>query len=139
MAYSMEELKTVIGENLVKLRRGAGLTQSQLAEKLGYTDKAVSKWERDQSCPDVGSLPRLAEVLGISLDELMQVEPNGKETGGAVGDMVLLVCKAVALAMGVAVTVLSALEKLDFQAAAGMLGIGLACVGIVLLNDRETR
>ena len=131
--------KMTLGQIIAALRKEHGMTQANLAEKMNVTDKAVSKWERDQSCPDVGSLPRLAEVLGISLDELMQVESNGKGTGGAVGDMVLLVCKAVALAMGVAVTVLSALEKLDFQAAAGMLGIGLACVGIVLLNDRETR
>ena len=127
------------GALIRQLRVSKGMTQREVAQQLIVSEQAVSKWERDLSCPDVGSLPRLAEVLGISLDELMQVEPNGKGTGGAVGDMVLLVCKAVALAMGVAVTVLSALEKLDFQAAAGMLGIGLACVGIVLLNDRETR
>lgn len=128
-----------LGQTIAALRKERSMTQAELAEKMNVTDKAVSKWERDLSCPDVGSLPRLAEVLGISLDELMRAEPNGKGDGGAVGDMVLLVCKAVALAMGVAVTVLSALGKLDFQAAAGMLGIGLACVGIVLLKDRETR
>lgn len=71
--------------------------------------------------------------MGISLDELMRAGSNGKRTGGAVGDMVLLVCKAAALAMGVAV--LSALGTLEFNAAA----IGLACVGIVLRKDRETR
>ena len=127
------------GNSLFQLRRRAGMTQKELAQRLNVTDKAVSKWERDLSCPDVGSLPRLAEVLGISLDELMRVEPNRKGTGGSAGDMVLLVCKAVALAMGVAVTVLSAMGKLDFNAAAGMLGMGLACVGVVLLKDRETR
>ena len=127
------------GNTLFQLRRRAGMTQKELAQRLNVTDKAVSKWERDLSCPDVGSLPRLAEVLGLSLDELMRVEPNGKRGGGTVGDMVLLVCKAVALAMGVAVTVLSAMGKLDFNAAAGMLGMGLACVGVVLLKDRETR
>ena len=128
-----------LGQTIAALRKEHNMTQAELAEKMNVTDKAVSKWERDLSCPDVGSLPRLAEVLGISLDELMQVESNGKGTGGAVGDMVLLVCKAVALAMGVAVTVLSAMGKLDFNAAAGMLGMGLACVGVVLLKDRETR
>ena len=128
-----------VGQTIAALRKERGMTQAELAEKMNVTDKAVSKWERDLSCPDVGSLPRLAEVLGISLDELMRVEPNGKRGGGTVGDMVLLVCKAVALAMGVAVTVLSALGKLDFQASAGMLGMGLACMGIVLLKDREAR
>ena len=128
-----------LGQTIAALRKEHNMTQAELAEKMNVTDKAVSKWERDLSCPDVGSLPRLAEVLGISLDELMRVEPNRKGTGGSAGDMVLLVCKAVALAMGVAVTVLSAMGKLDFNAAAGMLGMGLACVGVVLLKDRETR
>ena len=71
MAYSMEELKSVIGENLVKLRRGAGLTQSQLAEKLGYTDKAVSKWECGDAVPDVWVLTRVAEQFGVKVDDLL--------------------------------------------------------------------
>ena len=126
-----------LGQTIAALRKERGMTHAELADQMNVTDKAVSKWERDLSCPDVGSLPRLAEILGISLDELMRVEPKKNETA-RVG-MVLLVCKAVALAMGVAVTVLSALGNLDFQAAAGMLGIGLTCVGIVLFNDREAR
>lgn len=126
-----------LGQTIAALRKERGMTQAELADQMNVTDKAVSKWERDLSCPDVGSLPRLAEILGISLDELMRVETKKNETARA--GMVLLVCKTVALAMGVAVTVLSALGNLDFQAAAGMLGIGLTCVGIVLFNDREAR
>lgn len=126
-----------LGQMIAALRKEHGMTQAELAAKMNVTDKAVSKWERDLSCPDVGSLPRLAEILGISLDELMRVEPKKKDASGAVGDIVLLVCKAVALAMGVAVTVLSVMGKLEFNAAAGMLGIGLACVGIVLLKGQQ--
>ena len=129
--------KMTLGQIIASLRKEHGMTQANLAEKMNVTDKAVSKWERDQSCPDVGSLPRLAEVLGISLDELMQVEPNGKGTGGAVGDMVLLVCKAVALAMGVAVTVCALLGKLDTRSGLVMLGLGLASVGVYLLGRKE--
>lgn len=128
-----------IGETICTLRKEKGMTQKELAEALHVTDKAVSKWERDLSCPDVGSLSRLADVLGVSLDELMRVEPKKSNTGGAVGDMALLVCKAVALAMGVAVTVLSTIKNLEFDAVAGILGIGLACVGVVLLKEHETR
>lgn len=54
------------------LRKENGMTQSELAEKMGVTDKAVSKWERDLSYPDVNSIPKLAEVFGVSVDELMQ-------------------------------------------------------------------
>ena len=131
--------KMTLGQMIASLRKEHGMTQAELAEKMNVTDKAVSKWERDLSCPDVGSLSRLAEVLGVSLEELMRVEPKKKGTASAAGDTVLLVCKAVALAMGVAVTVLSAMGNLDFGAAAGMLGIGLACVGVVLLKEHETR
>ena len=47
---------------------------------MGVTDKAVSKWERDLSCPDVASLPKLAETLGVSVDELMRTKTGGKRS-----------------------------------------------------------
>lgn len=57
---------------ITELRKEQGMTQLQLAEKMGVTDKAVSKWERDLSCPDINSLPNLAAIFDISIDELMQ-------------------------------------------------------------------
>ena len=60
----MEE-KT-FGNMVAALRKAKGWTQLELAEKMGITDKAVSKWERDLSYPDISSLPRLAEILGVS-------------------------------------------------------------------------
>ena len=79
------------------------MTQLELAQQMGVTDKAVSKWERDLSCPDINSLPVLAETLGVSISELMQVkekEPAGKSRAKEIADTVL---KAVAVAMGIAV------------------------------------
>ena len=64
--------KQTLGTTIASLRKEKGMTQMELAEQLGVTDKAVSKWERDLSCPDVNSLPTLAKVLGISVDDLMQ-------------------------------------------------------------------
>ena len=64
--------KKTIGTTIAELRKKNGMTQAELAEKLGITDKAVSKWERDLSCPDIATLPKLCEILGISVDELMQ-------------------------------------------------------------------
>ena len=61
------------------LRKEKGMTQLELAEKMGVTDKAVSKWERDLSFPDINSIPKLAEVFGISVDELMQIKTETKE------------------------------------------------------------
>ena len=131
--------KQTLGTMIAALRRERGMTQLELAEKMGVTDKAVSKWERDLSCPDVNSLPRLAELFGVSVDELMQVK-LGAQTDAErrdVRDIVALVCKAVALAMGVAVVALSLLKKLDTATGVTMLGLGLACVGIALLGKER--
>ena len=49
------------------------MTQSELAEKMGVTDKAVSKWERDVCCPDVSTIPKLSELFEVSVDDLMQI------------------------------------------------------------------
>lgn len=59
-----------MGENIASLRRAAGLTQELLADRLGVTSQAVSKWERQLSCPDVSLLPAMADVFGVSIDEL---------------------------------------------------------------------
>ena len=64
--------KETFGVMVARLRKEQGMTQSDLAEKMCVTDKAVSKWERDLSYPDIASLPKLAEILGVSVDELMQ-------------------------------------------------------------------
>lgn len=67
-------MEQTIGKRIVALRKGLGLTQDQLAEQLGVTAQAVSKWENDQSCPDIAMLPKLAEIFGVTTDELLGVE-----------------------------------------------------------------
>ena len=62
-----------MGENIASLRRAAGLTQEMLADRLGVTSQAVSKWERQLSCPDVSLLPAMAEVFGVDIDALFAV------------------------------------------------------------------
>ena len=132
-----EMKKETMGTLIAAKRRELGMTQLELAEKMGVTDKAVSKWERDLSCPDVNSLPKLAEVFGISLDELMQIKTESVDREkSAVSDIVSLVLKAVCLAMGVAVTVISAVGEIETKSAIMMLGIGVACAGISLLNKQ---
>ena len=106
---------------------------------MGVTDKAVSKWERELSCPDVSSLPRLAEVFEISVDELMQVKTdNGKAGREKIRGIAKLVLRAVTVAMGVGVAVLSILHEADMYEAFTMTGIGLACAGMsALLNEQD--
>ena len=65
-----EELRSRVGANIARLRRERGLTQAELAERINYSDKAVSKWERAESTPDVLTLITLAEVLGTDMNTL---------------------------------------------------------------------
>ncbi|MFR5600217.1 MAG: helix-turn-helix domain-containing protein, partial [Holdemania filiformis] len=67
----MKQSGNTMGMVITSLRKAQGMTQAELAEKMQVTDKAVSKWERDLSCPDIQSLPRLAEILEVSVEELM--------------------------------------------------------------------
>lgn len=60
-----------IGNRISKYRKEKGLTQEELATKLGVSSQAVSKWENDASCPDISLLPQLSKVLGITTDELL--------------------------------------------------------------------
>ena len=63
-------------EIIVNRRKALGLTQEGLAQKLGVTNQAVSKWESGQSCPDLVLLPLLADLFGITIDELFGREPK---------------------------------------------------------------
>lgn len=63
-----------LGKRIAASRKALGLTQDALAEKLGVTAQAVSKWENDQSCPDIAMLPKLAEIFDITIDALLGVE-----------------------------------------------------------------
>ena len=120
-----------IGEMISSLRKEKGMTQSELAEKMNVTDKAVSKWERDLSFPDVNSIPKLAEILNVSVDELMQVKADTKEKSEEKGSEIInIALKGIALAMGVAVVVLSFIKEIETNEAINMLGLGLACLAI---------
>ena len=129
-----------LGGRIARLRKEKGMTQLELADCMGVTDKAVSKWERDVSCPDVASMPRLAETLGTTVDALMAARTGAaadKAPGKLPGKLVELALKGVAVAMGIAVTVLTVLDALDAHTAVLMLGLGLACLAIAQLPQGE--
>ena len=131
--------KQTLGMMISTLRKEKGMTQLELAEKMGVTDKAVSKWERDLSFPDISSIPKLAEIFEVSVDELMQVKTETKENIGKnkVTEIVDTALKGISIAMGIAVAVLSILGELETKSAFIMLGIGLASVSISLLKDKQ--
>lgn len=89
-------METTIGSRIAALRRGKAMKQEELAQMLGITAQAVSKWENDQTCPDISLLPKLAEILDVSIDELVSgkhelvpvvsINPNYQKT---IQDMML--------------------------------------------------
>lgn len=136
--------KQTFGATISALRKEKGMTQLELARQMGVTDKAVSKWERnlsfpDVASPDVASLPKLAEVLGTSVDELLEVKTAAQEepAGPKVPALAELVLKAVALAMGVGVTALTVMDEVEPRNALGLLGIGVACLALVQLAHHD--
>lgn len=70
----MQDLKPIIAQNITALRQERKMTQIELAEQLNYSDKAVSKWERGESVPDVMVLKTIADLFGVSLDYLLEEE-----------------------------------------------------------------
>lgn len=130
--------KQTLGMMISSLRKAKGMTQLELAEKMGVTDKAVSKWERDLSYPDINTIPKLADLFDTSVDELMQgqtvMKENKKNRKSDIADTVL---RGLGVAMGIVVVVLSALGKVDTKAALTMLGLGLPSLSISSLKDKN--
>lgn len=70
----MEDIKSIVAKNIVELRQAHKMTQLELAEKLNYSDKTISKWERGESSPDISVLLEISNLFGVTLDYLVQAE-----------------------------------------------------------------
>lgn len=85
----LSELKLISASNIIRLRTQAGLTQAELGEKLNYSDKTISKWERGEAIPDAYVLTQMAEIFGVTVDYLLSThdawenpnEPEEQEQG----------------------------------------------------------
>lgn len=80
----LSELKLISASNIIRLRTQAGLTQAELGEKLNYSDKTISKWERGEAIPDAYVLTQMAEIFGVTVDYLLSTHdawenPNQQE------------------------------------------------------------
>ena len=82
----MDEFKKVVAGNITRLRTSMNLTQAQLGEKLNYSDKSISKWERGESIPDVFVLKKIADLAGVTVDYIInphsddeEIQPNKTE------------------------------------------------------------
>lgn len=140
----MKQSGKTMGMLIASLRKAQGMTQAELAERMQVTDKAVSKWERDLSCPDIHSLPKLAEVLQVSAEELLQGEVLSAAAAGKsvsrlekINSIVDLVLKAIVVAMGIALIVCSILKTLEPASGFQLTGLGLACAGILFLRQEK--
>ena len=76
----MEEMKDIVAKNLIYYRKLANLTQAELAEKLCYSDKSVSKWERGESLPDIVVLKQIADLYKISVDTIISDNDKKKRS-----------------------------------------------------------
>ena len=126
-----------MGDIICALRKEKGMTQKDLADMLNITDKAVSKWERNIAFPDTATIPKIAEIFGVSVEELMNAKSISGNRHKGTPYLLNIILKAVPTAMGVAVVVSSLLGELDMKSGFTMLGIGLACVGIYQLKTKE--
>ena len=75
----MEDIKVIIAKNIVAYRTSLGITQIELAEKLNYSDKSVSKWERALGVPDILVLKEMAELFGVKVDDLITPHENSEK------------------------------------------------------------
>ena len=75
----MDDMKQIIAQNIANLRIGKRMTQLELAETLNYSDKAVSKWERGESLPDIITLKRMADLFGVTVDYIITEHAEGEK------------------------------------------------------------
>ena len=76
----LSDLKLVTASNIINLRTGAGMTQAELGARLNYSDKTISKWERGEAIPDAYVLTQMAEVFGVTVNDLLSAHDKWEPT-----------------------------------------------------------
>ena len=142
----MNELNTIIAQNIVSLRTGAKMTQAELAEALCYSDKAVSKWERAASVPDIATLKRIADTFGVTVDYIINehddVKPLPKEDIRARRNRKIMMLSffGVWLAAVITLTVLWILDVPDFWlVAVAAVPLSILVLFILVCVFKETK
>lgn len=137
--------KKPIGHAIAELRQKKGMTAAELAEHMDVAERTVEEWECESTAPNAEQLAALAELFGVTAEELAE----GRFSVHAYDDITRtkqvereqdlfkLICRTVALAMGIAVTVLSFMDRMDPKDAVTMLGIGLTCLGISAFHRKK--
>ena len=129
-----------IGEKIKQKRKEKNMTQQELAKKLNITDKAVSKWERNLSYPDISIRPLLCEILDMDTNDFLGLEQNKLDfknlNKSDFSEMINLTAKCVGLALGIGVLVLNILKEISVNDSIILLSLCIVCFGIVLLQKK---
>ncbi|MBE6148545.1 MAG: helix-turn-helix transcriptional regulator [Firmicutes bacterium] len=141
----MKENNRKFADVIVSLRKAKGMTQQDLANKLHITDKAVSKWERGLSYPDITSISKLANLLEVDSSYLLDLcksdnNPYLKTTKkNELREIIQLILKGIGLAMGLSVAVLNIMNQLAVRDSIILLSIGLGALSLSSYNDYQDR
>lgn len=112
----MDDIKKIIANNIIELRAEAGMKQAELAEKINYSDKSVSKWERGESLPDVYILSQIAELYSVSVSALIgEIQPP-KESKPHYHMFILLLSLALTMAVATLLFSMFMICKVDYPA-----------------------
>ena len=140
----MDDLRLIIANNLMRYRKKAKLTQVELAEKLNYSDKAVSKWERGDSLPDIIVLCDIAKLFNISLDSLISEtdEKNIARTPRTFFEkfynhkMLITLCSSITvwLVASILYVFLSLFTEIDFLWMIFVYAVPVNCIVLIIFN-----
>lgn len=134
-----------IGKAISELRQKKDLTVAELADEFGVAERVVADWESGRAVPDAEQLFTMAELFGVTVEDLSEGKISAHVCDDPAEikqieqdqDLFKLICRTVALAMGIAVTVLSFMNRIEPQNAVAMLGIGLTCLGISAFHKKK--
>lgn len=137
----MSDIKTAFAENLQILRKEAHITQSELAEKLNYSDKAISKWERAEAIPDVMTVKEIADTFGVTVDWLLESEHKTVRTAAKreQKNRLIISLLATVLVWLIATVVFVCLEPSGVAGGRGWMvfvyAVPLSCIVLLVFNS----
>lgn len=107
---NIENLKSIIADNLTYYRKKAGITQQELAEKLNYSDKSVSKWERGEGVPDIYILKQIADLFEVTVNDLIESRSSAPQKLNKKKNKILICLESIGLVWLIATLVFAILK-----------------------------
>lgn len=126
-----------IGKIISKLREEKGITQKELGEKLGVTEKDISDWEKNVSTPDEDVILKLSEFFGVSSEEFTNSKTSSDVRSNKINYIIDIVLRTIPIAMGAALIVSTIISQIDLKSGFMMLGLSVVSMGIYLLKNEK--